>query len=336
MSNLHHKTISRRQFLRDAALLGVTVAVVPTALSAAKKQMGSNIQPSNASCPAAAKPGTRSLFDGKTLNGWTPMPRLYIPRDEQFAEMNPDDVPAAVIEWYKQHGDQQRAAHTGRWEVVDGAIEGGHDPDDSIYGAYLISNEKFGDFELELDANPDWPADTGIMIRANGMASLGFQVLYDYRPHGTIGGVYGNSLGNFLASGFIMTGDRLPGFRVANLRSDDEAGPAVRVPADYTASFDDFIKVWRLNDWNHIKIRCVGRLPLITTWINGTKICELNTANIQGVPGYDAEKVAKRLGREGHIAFEVHDVPPNGPLKRDRWEVGAKCRWKNITITTLE
>jgi len=330
--NPNHLIITRRRFVRDAALLSAAATFVPdTAFSAAENM--SIID--TIGIPNALQQRKRAIFDGKTLNGWQATPRIYIPRDAKFAEMEPDKLYAEVYDWFKRNGQLERVAHTGRWEVVDGAIVGGHDPVDSLHGAYLVSEEKFGDFELELEANPDWPADTGIMIRANKVANLGFQVLLDHRPHGNVGGIYGNSLGSFRAAGFHMNGDRLPGFKVENLRSDNSVGNAVEIKAEYAASFDEFKKVWHLNGWNHFKIRCVGQLPLITTWVNGTKICELNTANIQDVPGYDPEKVAQRLGSEGHIAFEVHDVPQANPLGRDRWEAGAKCRWKNINITLL-
>ena len=321
--NPNYQTTSRRRFIRDVALFGATAAIIPqSTLEAAENRSSIGMRQTK-----------RSLFDGKTLNGWQPTPRIYM--QPRFENVDSDKIVDEIVEWAKQNGQEEKAAHTGIWEIVDGAIVGGHNPVDSIHGAYLVSDEKFGDFELELDANPDWPVDTGIMIRANRMPSLGYQVLVDYRPHGNVGGVYGNSLGNFLAGGFFMNGDRLPGFKMENLRADDTVGNAVRIKADYAASFDEFKNAWRMNDWNHFKIRCVGRLPLITTWINGTKMCELNTANIQDVPGYDAEKVAQRLGSAGHIAFEVHDVPPNAPLRRNRWEVGAKCRWKNIFVTPL-
>jgi len=78
----------------------------------------------------------------------------------------------------------------------------------------------------------------------------------------------------------------------------------------------------------------VGALPVITTWINGIKICELDTSKIQ-VVGYDAETVARTLGRAGHIAFEVHDVSLKNPLGLDRWAPGAVCRWRNISIAEL-
>ena len=91
---------------------------------------------------------------------------------------------------------------------------------------------------------------------------------------------------------------------------------------NYAASFAEFAKIWHLNDWNHFRIRCVGRIPVLTTWINGLKICELDSAKIE-TPGYDAEAVAQLLGRAGHIGFEVHDVDLKNPLGQDRWGIGG-------------
>lgn len=275
------------------------------------------------------------LFDGKSLEGWTPMPRLYIPRNAGFEQMSPEELPDAVLKWYNaKPGNESRLSHLGKWEIVDGAITGGHVPDDSRYGAYLVSDGTYGDFELELDAWPDWPVDTGIMLRANKIATLGLQVLVDYRPHGAVGGVYGNSLGGFLAAGFFLDGDR-DGFRASNLKEDFRSDSPTLIKPDYAASFDEFVKIWNTDGWNHFKIRCVGEIPVITVWINGLKTCEIDISKISGVPGFKPEKILSRLGREGHIAFEVHDVPENAPLGRDRWEVGAVCRWKNIVIREL-
>ena len=51
--------------------------------------------------------------------------------------------------------------------------------------------------ELGLEANPDWGGDTGVMIRATGIGSQGFQVLVDHRQGGNIGSFYGNGIGGF-------------------------------------------------------------------------------------------------------------------------------------------
>ena len=316
MNNVLH----RRGFLaRGAAGLGLS------ALSFPQRLLGAT--PHHA-------PASRALFDGKTLRGWRAVPRLYVPHEARFAGIPPRDLRAAVVKWHEEHGQQGKLKHVGRWEVVDGAIVGGHEPPDSLYGAYLLSEEKFADFELELEARPDWPADTGIMLRAHELGSVGFQVLVDHRPKGCIGGIFGNSLGSFLVAPFAMTGDKRPGFRVANLRPTAPEGNFNAVTPTYGAPFEEFLKAWRVNDWNRFRIRCVGRLPVLTTWINGTKICELDTAKIRA-KDYDAEVVVERLGRAGHIAFEVHDVSLKNPLGRDRWAAAAVCRWRNISITEL-
>src|SRR6185436_13675871 len=106
----------------------------------------------------------RPLFDGKTLTGWKAVPRLPVPQKPEFAKLPAEELKEAVVNWYKTRPEaQERLTHTGRWEVVEGAIVGGHSPAESQQGAYLLTEQKFADFELELEARPDWPVDTGIM-----------------------------------------------------------------------------------------------------------------------------------------------------------------------------
>lgn len=275
------------------------------------------------------------MFDGRSLKGWRVAPRLHVPQNPAFARMGGDELTLAVRAWHEGRAESRALLqHTGRWEVVDGAIVGGQQPADSNLGAYLLSERKFADFELELEARPDWPADTGIMVRAHELGSVGFQVLVDHRPKGGIGGIFGNSIGGFLAAPFTLDGDKEPGFRVKNLREGTREAQFKPLPMNHAATFKDFSKVWRTNEWNHFRIRCVGRLPHITTWINGLKICELDSAQIQ-VPGFDPELLFTKLGRAGHIGFEVHDVNLNNPLGQDRWAQGAVCRWRNITVQEL-
>lgn len=309
---------NRRGFLRQTALLGATMIFAGRVSGTVSGKSWK----------------ARAIFNGKSLKGWKAIPRLYIPRDLKFATMPTREIKQALLKWYEGRGERERVKHTGNWQVIDGAIVGKHNPEDSLHGAYLISKKKFADFELELDVNPDWPIDTGIMIRTHEAGSIGFQVLLDYRPYGTMGGIYGNSIGNFRTAGFAFTGDKLPDYHVTNLRPSEADGNFTAVTPAYQGSFDDFIKTWKLNDWNHFKIRCIGRIPVITIWINDVKTCELDTSAIQA-EGYNAEAVAQLLGHSGHIAFEVHDVAPGSQLGRDRWAIGAACRWKNIFVTEL-
>lgn len=309
-------SLSRRQFL-FRSILGA--ALVHSSLRSA---------------PATLR-APRSLFDGKTLTGWRAVPRMIVPPGPPFDEVPAERLREDVFMWHAETpGLQERLTHLGHWRVEECAIIGGPQPADSRLGAYLLSEQTFADFELELEARPDWPVDTGIMIRAHELGCIGFQVLLDHRPGGGVAGVFGNSIGNFLAAPFTLDGDQAPGLRVANLREGPRDPRFKSPPLNHAATFADFAGVWRPNDWNHLRIRCVGRLPVITTWVNGLKICELDTAKIT-TPGFDPEAVFARLGRAGHIAFEVHDLGPKDPLGPNRWAAGAVCRWRNITITEL-
>src|SRR5258708_40148503 len=84
----------------------------------------------------------------------------------------------------------------------------------------------------------------------------------------------------------------------------------------YAAPVEEFLKTWKFGDWNSFKIRCEGELPYLTTWINGTKICELDTSKIKW-PGFDKKEVQARLGSRGHIALEVHSNGPTDKLGKD-------------------
>lgn len=280
------------------------------------------------------------MFDGKTLDGWSAIPRVYVPRGEPFNSMPADQLYDAVIEHYENSDGQinripnrERVRDKGVWKIEDGVVIGGQTPG-SIAGAYLMSEKKYGDFELTLEANPDYPIDTGIMVRAHELGSVGFQVLVDNRPNGTIGGVYGNSVGGFFAYPFVFNAEEEPLNKVGELRPGDPNAMQFRggqFPTDFAASLDDFKKVWKPNDWNEIRIRCTGRLPLIETWINGVAIAKIDTATLADiVPGYDPEAIYERIGRQGHIGLEVHDSPT-----RDRWAPGAECRWRNVRIREL-
>lgn len=249
----------------------------------------------------------RSLFNGKNLDGWKPHPRVL--------------------------GQQG----VGKWIVKDGMIVGAQDP--PKVGSYLVSEETFADFELQLDAWPDWPADTGVYVRTNAQGDAGFQVLIDYRRGGAIGGYYGNQLGRFISAAYAFTAERDQNGKLLRLVPTQLAQPPgnvnKRVPLDYAAPAEEFLRIWKLNTWNTFRIRSVGAMPHLTTWINGVKISELDTAAKLHPPILDPAEVLKRLGRSGHIALEVHSNGPKDWLGMDRWAPGSVCRWRNICIRTL-
>lgn len=265
------------------------------------------------------------LIKGNTLQGWHTSFRIPAPPYPGGPE--PDK---------NREGYKRALTSQGKWTVENGIIIGGQDIEG--LGSYLVTDEKFGDFELLIDAKPDWPVDTGILVRAQATGSPGYQVLVDYRKSGGIGGFYGNGLAGFHALPYNF-----------DAKYDTEGNPVglvVESPATtieritdakikmltYAAPPEEFLAAWKWNDWNTFKIRCEGKYPYLTTWINGVKICELDTAKILH-PNYDKEAVANLLGREGHISLEVHDNDPG--LGKARWKPGAVTRWRNIKLKKL-
>jgi Domain of Unknown Function (DUF1080) len=275
--------------------------------------------------------GFQDLFDGTSLSGWHAEPRVY-------GALYPGgpglDAFIAERGWVVP---ENPAAHPAAWTVENGVLIGKQAK--PTYGGYLVTDAMYGDFELVLEARPDWPADTGIMLRRKTGDWSGFQVLLDHRESGGIGGFFGNGLASFSAVPFAVRAKKDASGAMIGLEADDPATSLEPVTADkirqlsYAAAVDDFLAVWKWNDWNEMRIRCVGALPVITTWVNGLKIAELDTAKIE-TPDYDAQSVLDWLGPRGHIALEVHDN--DGMFGEARWGRGAQCRWRNIRIKSFD
>ena len=276
--------------------------------------------------------GFVDLFDGATLAGWHPAPRVY-------GQQYPGGPP--VADWFAQLGisppvDPEH--HPARWTVQDGVVVGEQDTPGSGYGGYLVSDDTFADFELVIEMRPDWPADTGVMLRRRRDTWEGFHVLVDHRPSGGIGGFFGNGLASFSAVPFAIDAVLDGQGRAVGLRADDPETSVEPVTPDkrnrlaYAGEVEDFLRVWRWGDWNELRIRCVGGLPTITTWVNGLRVAELDTATIDS-PNYVPADVHALLGDRGHLALEVHDN--DAMFGEARWGKGATCRWRNARLKTL-
>jgi hypothetical protein len=274
-------------------------------------------------CSRRSGAGFRPLFDGKTLKGWRAIPRVPVAAYPGAPEPSRDSP-----------GYKRALTSRGRWIVENGAIIGGQEPPGSRLGAYLITEETFGDFELLIDVNPDWATDSGIMIRATSLGGQGFQVHMDYRMLGSVATFYGNGIGNWRARHYAFN-PRLDANRQAvGLVREPAPDEEIRKLAWHSAP-EEFFRVWKFGQWNTLRILCVGRYPRISTWVNGARIAELDAAALQA-PDYDREAVAKFLGRKGHIALEVHDSGDDLWMGQDRWLPGHVCRYRNILIKTLD
>ena len=273
------------------------------------------------------------LFNGRDLTGWYATPRSY----HELWPGGPT-LQEAVPGMFPDDYNERAAEHPAVWTVEDGAIVGRQDTPGSGWGGYLESEGTYGDFELVLEANPDWPADTGIMLRKLPHTSQGIQVLVDHRKSGSIAGFFGNGTGSFHAVPFALDARCDDDGNAVGLGPDDPEtsvepfGERKRQMLAYAATMEEFLDAWRWLDWNELRVRIVGAKPTVTSWVNGVKIAELDMAKLD-TPNYDADAVADLLGPRGHISFEVHD---NDPVLGDsRWGAGAACRWRNIRIKEL-
>jgi hypothetical protein len=240
----------------------------------------------------AADDGWISLFDGKTLDGW--------------------------------HKNPQRIGHGtgGRWTVEDGAIAGEQDPPGSGNGGILLTDRKFADFEVQLDAKPDWGVCSGFFLRGNDRGQC-FQMMVDYHDAGNVGHIYGEGTGGFSNRPFDINGKYDDAKKLVGLTTKPNDA---KLPKAYSIAGDDWVKAWKLGDWNTLRARVVGNPPKITTWINDVKVSEFDGEKYDGA-NYKKDEVAKTLGREGSIAVQVHGGTG--------WPKGAKCRWKNVKVKIL-
>jgi hypothetical protein len=271
------------------------------------------------------------LFNGTDLTGWFATPRSYgtlWPGGPTLQQLRPGMFP--------EDYNEQAARHPATWTVEDGAIVGRQST--RGWGGYLVSEHTFGDFELVVEANPDWPADTGVMLRKTAGTFHGIQLLVDHRPSGSIAGFFGNGIGLFHAVTCALDACYDEHGNPVGLCVDDPATSVEpfherkRRLLSYAATAEEFLGAWRWLDWNELRVRVVGAKPTLTSWVNGVQIAELDMATMQA-PNYDADAVAAMLGRRGHVTFEVHD---NDPMMGDRrWGPGAACRWRNIKIKEL-
>jgi hypothetical protein len=231
-----------------------------------------------ATAVAAENPGEdrgfRALFDGDSLAGW--------------------HVGATTT-----HSAASGQRSGGAWTVRDGTITGTQDLPGN--GGILLSDESFGDLELVLEARIDFGVDSGIFLRSSESGAA-YQVLVDYYPGGSIGGLYGEALpGELYIKGFefLAAPDRI--------RTLPGAYAAPVTPADWP-------RFWRSAGWNEIRARIVGNPPQVTTWVNGRRFLDFRDDR-------------RRLPDRGAIALQVH----GGGDHR-----GQFARYRNIRVKALD
>jgi len=180
--------------------------------------------------------GWRSLFDGKTLQGWH-------------------------VSAQTGHSRASGNKTGGRWVVEDGAIVGSQDIIGN--GGIVLTDEMFGDFEVALEMNNDFGPDSGLFLRSTEDGTA-FQAMVDYHGRGNLMGIYGE--GKLGGKPSVMN------FRFDGKVTDIVA--MTNAPTPLLVKPESWPYFWRHGQSNELRARIVSNPPTITTWINGVKIME--------------------------------------------------------------
>jgi hypothetical protein len=243
----------------------------------------------------ADKEGWISLLDGKSLEGW---------------HKNPKKI---------GHGTG------GHWHVEPGGVLAGEqDPPGSGNGGILLTDRKFGDFELQLEVKPSWGVDSGVFLRCTDEGQC-IQMMVDYYDGGSVGQFYGEATGGWGARAFSLKGEVTDG-KLTRLTTVEHHEPK-EVGLVSSCTPEEWLKAWKIDDWNKAEIRVEGgKYPRVSTKLNGLDVGVLDLATFKAEK-YDRENVAKLLGEKGSIAVQVHGG--------ESYPAGKKTRFRNIRVREL-
>ena len=279
--------------MRRALIVAVAAGGVVIAAGAPLR----GAQRPGAPVPAAAVPapispskpfapeGFTPLFNGESLSGW------HVSRTNH-------------------HGT------TPDYHVLHGLIVATQSP--LGRGGILLTDKKYRNVEVYMEVKPDYGCDSGLFLRSNE-AGDAYQVTMDYLPGGSIGGIYGEGLQGVGARGPAPAGRQggaAPTPARAAAPTPDVAGG---IPLGSTTPQGDapWMKAWKREDWNTVRVRMVGDVPHITVWVNDQQITDFT----------DTANHAKDGITEGPIAIQVHGGT--------RWVPGGFWRWRTIAVKEL-
>lgn len=276
------------------AAVGVVFAAVATGVPVRGAQAPA--QPAAApSVPAPIAPpkpfvpeGFTALFDGETLKGW------HVSRTNH-------------------HGT------TPDYHVMQGMIVATQSPFGQ--GGILLTDKKYKNVELYTEVKPDYGCDSGLFFRSNE-AGDAYQVTMDYLPGGSIGGIYGEGLQGVGGRGAAPAAAP-PGAagRAAAPAPPAPAAPPVvgGIPLGSPTPIGDapWMKVWKREDWNKVRVRIAGDIPHITVWINDQQVTDFTDTANHAAGGIT----------EGPLAIQVHGGT--------RWIPGGLWRWRTIAVKEL-
>lgn len=170
----------------------------------------------------------------------------------------------------------------GKWEIVMDAdlgknvllsnqLAGGE-------GGLLFTNRKYKNVEVAVRFLPGWRNDGGLFFRANAKGAA-WQIMYDFQPGNTIGGVYGESISG-------VSTQRM--YRFDTKSTISKTGVTWSEP---------WSEVWTVDGYNTIVSSAVGRPPVLSSYIKNPKFI---------VTDFKGSSKASNLADDGYIGLQLH------------------------------
>ncbi len=178
-------------------------------------------------------------------------------------------------EWFDLFDGESTEGWTPRAETTVFEVSDGEIHLDSEKNCWVTSARQMGDFEAEIEVLTPEDATTsgfnsGFAFRCTGDGKpKGYQVEIDGKVPGMSGAIYGIGLGGWLAP-----------------KSKEER-------AAHPKASEGLVKA---GEWNHYRVVCQG--PKITTYLNGTKVVEVEDS--QSLRGFFA---IQHHGKGGVVKF---------------------------------
>jgi len=290
--------------MRVQHLLLIGVPVVVAAAVAAQQPASRPLPPTTAPQPAQAD-APPTFFPPNFIGSAVPHPSVTVP-----AGFTPIFNGTTLSGWHVS-----RTNHHGRtpdFFVMHGAILATQNPFGG--GGILLTDKKYKNFELYMEVKPDWGCDSGIFLRSTESGAA-YQVTMDFLPNGGMGSVIGEG-------GMTGVGGRGRGGAPGATPAARGAAPAPQGPPPGFGQGNQadrpWVKVWKRDDWNTVRVRMEGDIPHVQVWFNDVQITDFTDVANNAIGGMT----------EGPIAIQVHGGP-------SRWVQGGFWRWRNLGIKEL-
>jgi hypothetical protein len=295
------------RMIRISIAIGVPALMMAT-LAAQQPTSAPTAQPSS---PTGAPP---TFFPPNFIGSAVPPPPIAVP-----AGFTPIFNGTTLSGWHVS-----RTNHHGRtpdFFVMHGAIIATQNPLGG--GGILLTDKSYKNFELYMEVKPDWGCDSGIFLRSTESGAA-YQVTMDFLPNGGMGNVIGE--GGMTGVGGRGRGAQRGAAPAAGQTPAGQAGRgAPQTPSGPPPGFGEgnqvdrpWVKAWKRDNWNAVRVRLEGAIPHVTVWFNGEQITDFTDVANNAIGGIT----------EGPIAIQVHGGPA-------RWVQGGFWRWRNIAIKEL-